>query len=157
MTLMIRKRHTIKKKKGRQLLKKIIDLFGSLEAKKFEVAEYDEMTIYILDDKIEFVEGKEGIHPVLTSSVIERIPSVIVDMGAVPYICNGADVMAPGISDINTPFEKKELVIIRDITHRKILAIGRAKMSSEEIKLHKKGKVISNIHYVGDNLWQIVS
>jgi PUA domain protein len=154
---MIRNRHAIKKKKGRQLLKKLNDLFGSIEVKKFEVAEYDEKTIYIFDDKIEFVEGEEGIHPVLTSSVIEHIPSVIVDMGAIPFICNGADVMAPGISDIVDPFERNELVLIRDITHRKVLAIGKAKLSSEDIKLCKKGKVISNIHYVGDNLWKVVS
>ncbi len=39
--------------------------------------------------------------------------------------------------------------------HKKVIALGIALFSSEEIKALEKGKVIKVIHYVGDKLWQI--
>ena len=47
-------------------------------------------------------------------------------MGAIPYICKGADVMAPGIKEIPLNFNEGDIVVVRDIKHRKALAIGKA-------------------------------
>jgi len=77
---------------------------------------------------------------------------VVIDMGAVPYIANGADVMAPGIVDIGE-FEKNKFVFVGDEKNGKILSIGISLSSSKEISEKKEGKVIKTIHYVGDKFW----
>jgi PUA domain protein len=74
-------------------------------------------------------------------------------MGAVPFVCKGADVMAPGIKDIPTAFPEGALVVIRDVNHKKALSVGKALRGSAEIMESKKGKVIQNLHYVGDKIW----
>jgi predicted RNA-binding protein (TIGR00451 family) len=43
--------------------------------------------------------------------------------------------------------------VVRDVTHGKALAIGRALKSTPEIEAARKGKVVENLHYVGDRLW----
>ena len=45
-------------------------------------------------------------------------------------------------------------MVIRDVTHGKGLAVGVANKSSQEIEMSKTGKVIKNLHYVGDKLWE---
>ena len=154
---MIRNRQTMKRKLAKELIEKLTLLFGELNINKTETAKFEEKIVYILNDIIELVEDSNGIYPVLTSKIVERIPSVIVDMGAIPFVCNGADIMAPGIAELKRPFKINDLVIIRDITHKKALAVGRALKPSKEIEIKKKGKVIANLHYVGDKLWNAIS
>lgn len=80
------------------------------------------------------------------------LPKVVVDMPAVPFMIKGADVMRPGIKDLET-FEKDDYIAIVDENNQKPLAIGKALLSSEDMKAVEKGRVIENIHYVGDELW----
>ena len=75
-------------------------------------------------------------------------------MGAIPYVCNGADVMAPGIKEIKGEFEEGDLVVVRDVEHGKALAIGKALVGSDEMKEMRKGKAVTNLHHVGDKLWK---
>jgi len=130
--------------------------FGLNEASKIEVAEFEEKTIFILNEKIEFIEDENGLYPYLGGSYLGILPRVIVDMGAIRFVCNGADVMAPGITKMDE-FSEGSIVVIRDETHGKGLAVGISKKSSSEIEISKKGKVINNIHYVGDKLWDAAS
>jgi len=76
---------------------------------------------------------------------------VTVDDGAVPFICNGADVMGPGVTDADPNIEAGNLVWVKEERHGKPLAVGRALVSGKEMR--KKGKVLENIHWVGDRLW----
>ena len=78
-------------------------------------------------------------------------------MGAIPYVCNGADVMAPGIKNVQGEFTQNSIIVIEDITHGKALAIGQAIHSSSEIREMKKGKAIKTLHYVGDKIWSLIS
>ena len=80
------------------------------------------------------------------------LPKVIIDMPAVKFITSGADVMRPGIKQTDE-FQKDAIIVIVDETHKKPLAIGKSMFSSEEIKQMGKGKVIKNLHYVGDEIW----
>ena len=79
---------------------------------------------------------------------------VTVDMGAVPYVTNGADVMAPGIVDADIDIKEGDIVWIRDIKNLVPLAIGVSAVSGEELKKGGKGKVIRTLHNVGDKLWR---
>jgi len=43
--------------------------------------------------------------------------------------------------------------VIRDIEHRKALAIGSTFFGDKEMRGMKKGKTVKTIHHVGDPLW----
>ena len=100
---MIRNRKSLKKREIKKLLDNITMIFGTLKVNKVETGFFEDMTVYFFDNKIELVEGPEGIFPVLTSCFVNLIPSVVVDMGAIPYVCKGSDVMAPGVKMWKVP------------------------------------------------------
>jgi len=83
-----------------------------------------------------------------------RARAVTVDMGAVPYVTNGADVMGPGIVDADPNIKEGDLVWIRDIKNQVPLAVGVSLRSASELMTKEKGKAIATIHNVGDKLWK---
>jgi PUA domain protein len=121
-------------------------------------------TEMVKGSEVIFVDGtpvafkREGqFVPVLTSTAaLEKMPRITVDMGAVPHVVGGADIMAPGIRRVEGSFGEKQLVVIVDEKHGKFLSIGSSMLSSEALVATKKGKVISNIHYVGDPVWEAI-
>jgi PUA-domain protein len=143
----------MRRKDARKLLDELSEKFGQVDVEKVEVAEFEEKKIIILNGKIEFIEDESGLYPYLGGSYLGRLTRVVVDMGAIRFVCNGADVMAPGITEMDE-FEAGDVVVVRDVTHGKGLAIGVANKSSREIEESKTGKVIKNLHYVGDKLWE---
>jgi len=145
----------MKRRDSKGLLDELHTLFGVSDIVKVEEAEYEDKKVYILDDKVAFIRDENGLYPYLGGIEVDRLPSVVVDMGAVPYVCNGADVMAPGIKEMPDAFEEGALVVVRDVAHRKALSVGKALKSSAEIEASRKGKVIRNLHYVGDKIWKL--
>lgn len=81
-------------------------------------------------------------------------PSITVDMGAVPYVTNGADIMAPGVVEMDEGLEPGDLCVVVEERHGKPLCVARMLMSSRDCQGIKKGKVAENIHHVGDQLWK---
>lgn len=81
--------------------------------------------------------------------------SVTVDMGAVPFVCNGADVMSPGIREADSKIKKGDIVWINDINNRKPLAIGEAMYDYAEFIKGDRGKAIKSLHVIGDDLWRL--
>lgn len=81
--------------------------------------------------------------------------AVTVDMGAVPFVYNGADVMAPGIVDADPAIRPGDLVWVRDEKNERPLAVGRAILDGPAMVREKKGKAVETIHHVGDELWQL--
>ena len=79
---------------------------------------------------------------------------VTVDMGAVPFIANGADCMGPGIIDADPDIREGDFVWIRDINNRRPLAVGIALRPGTELVLKKPGKAIKTLNSVGDRLWK---
>ena len=84
----------------------------------------------------------------------ERLKKIIVDMGAVKFVVNGADIMRPGIVEIEEGINKDDFLVIVDKNNKKPLAVGIAQMGSEDMQKASSGKVIINIHYVGDDIWK---
>nr|MDO8112764.1 RNA-binding protein [Candidatus Sigynarchaeota archaeon] len=80
---------------------------------------------------------------------------IIVDQPAVPYISSGADVMRPGIVDIDGTIKKDDLVAIADQKNKVTIAIGKAMFDAGEMKAMDKGKVIKTIHHAGDKYWAL--
>ncbi|RLG07481.1 MAG: RNA-binding protein [Thaumarchaeota archaeon] len=109
-----------------------------------------ELIIGEIDDKL---------YPVIherNQDVLNELPAIIVDMGAVPHIVNGADVMRPGVKDFRGEFNEGDLVVIRDERNLKPLAVAIALAGLEECKAMKRGKVAKNIHHVNDKVWKLM-
>lgn len=90
------------------------------------------------------------LHFLLENQILK---SIMIDMPAVRFITNGADVMRPGIVQIDTGITEGEAICITDEQHHKPLAVGIALFSSKEMEKLNSGKVIKNIHHIGDNIW----
>jgi malignant T-cell-amplified sequence len=88
------------------------------------------------------------------SDFIKQFPCVHVDMGAVKFVCNGAKIMRPGITKFET-FKKDDIVIVKDQTYGKSLAVGIALDDSEIATSKSKGYVIDNLHYISDKFWEV--
>lgn len=116
----------------------------------------DGSKVFIFHGEALVANKKDIFFPTLKNPIIEMLPSIIVDMGTIPYVCNGADIMAPGIVKVNGNFKEGEVVVIKDVKHNKSLAIGQTLFTSQEIQEKEKGKVIANLHYVGDRIWEAI-
>ncbi len=88
--------------------------------------------------------------------LLKAFPRVVVDMGAVKFLANGANVMRPGIISFPAPFVKGDMVVVVDEKHAKALAVGTAMVDSSEGEKMGKGPVIKNVHYIGDKFWNAV-
>jgi PUA domain protein len=77
----------------------------------------------------------------------------MVDMGAVKFMCDGANVMRPGIRSFSE-FEKGQIVCVVEESQKKFLAVGRALVSSQELQNMAKGATIQNLHYISDRYWE---
>jgi PUA domain protein len=74
-------------------------------------------------------------------------------MGAVKFVTNGADVMAPGIVDAYSGIVEGDQVWVCDERNRKPLAVGIAVMSGEQMVEGDEGVAVKLVHYVGDVVW----
>lgn len=148
----------LKDKEVKALLRELAMAFPKLDlksAKNFDEVTVGEDAVYFVDGVPLIVRTKVGLLPSLRfAKAIDLLPHVVVDMGAVAHITNGADIMRPGIRDLRSDFEKDDLVVIVDEKFGKPIALGLAEVDSMEMKRVSKGKVIRNVHYVGDELWK---
>lgn len=121
-----------------------------------DIAEGPDCELIFVNNVIEgiILEGKPflTVRGLLRHQATKRY--VTVDMGAVPYVTNGADVMCPGIVEVDPEVREGDMVWIRDVTHRRPLAIGRALVPAEAMAAKAPGKAIKNLQYVGDRIWK---
>jgi len=157
--IMIRKRKRLRSKEIKVYFEEIerrlgITTFTSDDA--VDIAESSEFNVIYVNGEI-LAMIYEGMTFLTVRGILKYKPQkkfVTVDMGAVPYVRNGADIMAPGITDADISIQAGDMVWIRDVKNLVPLAIGIASISGEEMKKGGKGKVIRTIHYVGDKLWK---
>ncbi len=83
------------------------------------------------------------------------LKEVVVDMGAVRFVCNGADVMKPGITSFDDSIREGDVVVVVDENNKKPLAVGEALFSFEDFNLKSDGKVVRNLHFVSDDKWNL--
>ncbi len=156
---MSEQRRPIRDKDAKHILNAFAEQFPSSRdlfknRKKIEMAVLKNITVLWIDDTPLVIKLNEEYYPTLNfSEVIATLPKIVVDMGAVPHVVNGADIMSPGIRNIQGEFAENSIVLIVDEKFGKPLAIGKALLSSNAMKTTKHGKVITNLHYVGDPVW----
>jgi len=154
------RRHFLRDREAAQLLDEFsnkfkIDLRELLGSKlHIELTETQAATIYSVKNKPLLALIKGALSPTLMfDEVLRLLPKIVVNMGAVPHLCNGADVMAPGIVRIEEEFSANDYVVIVDERHNKPIAITVALTDSQTARSLKQGKIAKNVHYVGDEIW----
>lgn len=126
-----------------------------------EIGEHKGITMMRVNGNIWFFKHGTKWVPTLRriyaapSTYSAQFKSISVDMGAIRFVTSGADIMRPGIKQVDDGIQKGELILVKEIMHGKVLAIGEALFASEEMKVLEKGKAVKNVHYVGDSLWNI--
>ena len=122
--------------------------------KNVRTHQIDEKGIIITGKGITAIKMGEDILPFLgNAQILEKFPYVIVDMGAIKFVCKGANVMRPGITKFSD-FEKGEIVCVIEESQHKFLAVGRAEIPSSKLAETNKGEVIKNMHYISDVFWE---
>lgn len=154
------KRRFIKEKVAKKLLS---DFFKSARIRPqhlptlkppIELAKTNNEEIFFINGRPIFAKSNNKLFPTLASGkLLSNMPQVTVNMGAVPHICNGADVMAPGIVHFEGTFNKENIVVVSDERHQKPIAITLALCNMKEAEKLEHGKILKNIHYIGDSLW----
>ena len=122
--------------------------------KNIKTHDVNEKGVIITGNGITAIKIGDDILPFLDDiQVLEKFPYVTVDMGAVKFVCKGANVMRPGITRFSD-FESGEIVCVIEESQNKFLAVGKAEMSSKEVEDVNRGEVIKNIHYISDDFWE---
>jgi len=157
------RRYFLKTKESKALLRKASEKLktdlGLLFTDKVnvEVFETESAEIFLINAKPLLVKAEENIYPTLKfDEYFQTAPKVVVDMGAVPYVCNGANIMAPGIKRYEGQFAKNDIVIVVDEKHRRSIAIGEILYDADNVKNVRQGTVVNNLYYVGDKTWNLL-
>ncbi|MBU1915041.1 MAG: PUA domain-containing protein [Thermoplasmatota archaeon] len=158
--LRLRKRHRLRQKEIAALSHQIDNSLGTKsfsELDAVDMAEGPEYDVVFVDGKI--LAFMPGGTPFLTIRGLLRYDAtkrfVTVDMGAVKFVYNGADVMGPGIVATDSEIKEGDLVWIRDVKNLRPLAVGRALVPAETMVRKEKGKAVASVHHVGDKLWLV--
>ena len=160
--IIIKKRHAIKKGQLTSLMTKLKesrgDDAGLYTAPMIEIAETtSRFNIYLIDKKPILMEKDEWAFPTLRGAILRPFSGrrIVVDMGAVPYVVNGADIMRPGIVSVTPDVKAGYPALAVDESHGKPLAVVLPLYDADGILALEKGKAAKNIHYVGDELWNL--
>ena len=156
----VKARHHLRSDVKDKILDKLKSMFGfEIEQffvdKKLEIAKMDKYDFILVNgEPILFMLG-ERLFPTLRGALKfkPKRKRVIVDMGAVKFVSNGADIMCPGIIEADIEIQKGDLVVVSDEVHGKPIAIGMALISGEQM-MDNKGKAIKSVHHVGDKIWK---
>ena len=150
------KSNLISKSETAQVIKEISEQW------KIELPKIKNLKFHYLDDDVIIITGNgfkaiktgDAYLPFLTDTeILKKFPNVMVDMGAVKFMCNGANVMRPGITKY-TEFEKDSVVCIIEESQHKFLAVGKSCVPSTDMESMSKGEVVKNMHYISDKYWE---
>lgn len=83
----------------------------------------------------------------------DLLPKVVVDKGAIKFVVKGADIMRPGVVSVDS-FQRSDFVVIVDENYDKPLAVGKSLFDSKTIFEMNEGKVLLNLHQIGDKFWE---
>src|SRR5437667_7670549 len=145
MALKIRRRARLRRKEASDFLRRLADEFGMAvpadevlldEAEagphRLLLRENEAIGLFLNGDVIPTIRG------LLAFPATKR--AVTVDMGAVRFIYNGADVMAPGIVDADPGIRVADVGWIRDEKNGRPLAVGRAIMDGPTMAARRRAR-----------------
>lgn len=148
---------------GKKEVKDIADKLNSLYGVSDMIGKTD--SVVIIDDKyisinneINFFYHNDKIIPTLKYLLKNNfLKKIVVDMGAVKFVSSGADVMRPGIVEIDPTIKKGDIVAVVDVNNKRPLAVGEALFDASEMSSMKTGKAVKSLHNVGDDVWAFLT
>ncbi len=161
------KRYFISSKESREIVSSVLKrhpelaplfpkLKVSLEAVEYETGKGPERVLLYEGRPVLVQKATGEVVPFVGVARAEgvRLKRVVVDQGAVRFILNGADVMGPGIVDVDGDVEEGELVVVVDERYGAPLAIGYALRPASEMK--ERGKSVKNVHHAKDRATDVI-
>ena len=160
----MRKRKPVRHKHVREVERQLGDVLGmdiDLSDGFIELAHFEGRDILLLDRtvvgiKVEMGDSHKWIPTI--RGILHWKPDrcwAAVDDGATPFLLNGADCMGAGVHIADPSVDAGGFVWVRDQDRGTPLAIGVALVDGNEMMEMRKGKAISTIHWIGDELWEI--
>ncbi|RBI63551.1 RNA-binding protein [Halomicrococcus sp. NG-SE-24] len=156
--MQVKSRHHLRSDEVREIEDALATTLGvDLDADTYELVELEDTKFDLV-----LVNGEQHVmylddEPFLTVEGANAYPPerrvVTVDAGAVSFVSDGADVMRPGIVDATEDVSAGDLVVVAEESHGKVLAVGRAKTSGDDM-VGDSGKVVESLHHVGDDLYE---
>lgn len=111
-------------------------------------------TFVMRDGEVLFFYKEEMLLPSLRLLIKNNfLKNIIINMGAVPFIAKGADLMRPGIVGVDAYVSEGDIVSIVDEKNMKPIAVGQSLFSKDEMQNMEVGKMVLNLHHVGDDVW----
>ena len=158
----IRRRARLRNKESADLLAQVAASLGGAtlwdDKAPVETAEFLDRSVVVVDNKtVGLFEGATPTGPAFLScrGLLLYKPQaryVTVDMGAIKFVTNGADIMAPGIVEADPALQPGDWCWVRDERNKQPLAVGKALVPGTAM-VRGKGKAVKSIHHVGDKLW----
>lgn len=154
------KRWVLSRRDSADLMEKLETSLGlSLNLPKSaqaKCAEPEDGVVFVVLDGLEFVQTGERFFPYLGSQgALSLFPGAVVDVGAIKFLLNGADVMRPGVRTMDEWGPTGRIVVVREEKKGRAIALGPSTVSSDEARGMSKGNCIKNIHFVGDRYWNL--
>jgi PUA domain protein len=158
MPIHLRKRHRLRRKEIRILSEGLLEIFGKpciSQEETVDRANIGKFDVILVNGEILAMVVSNRPFLTVKGLLKYRVEKryVTVDMGAVKFVYNGADIMAPGIVEADSEIKEGDLVWIRDQKNLQPLAVGEAKVSGIDMVQSNKGKAVVSIHHVGDDIW----
>jgi PUA domain protein len=158
----LRRRHPVSSKE----IKSILDsLRGILPDPQLELLVAPPVDSAVFGDLEVILSGGEAVvflpegkfFPTLKGFLKVKIDQryLKVDSGAVPFVVNGADIMSPGVVDVDEVLRTGDLCVVTEERYNKPISISRMLVDSSGVDRSRKGKVAKNLHHVGDDLWNL--
>ncbi|MHA1707843.1 MAG: PUA domain-containing protein [Candidatus Heimdallarchaeaceae archaeon] len=159
--MQIKSRKILSKKDKKNLQEVLMSLYGEkalnllTKTVVLEEVRTDDGKFYVQNRKIWFFIYNSKMVPsiyCLRETSLD-LPSVVVDIGAIKFVTNGADIMAPGVVFFDDNIKEGTVVCIREEKANTILSVGLSLIPAKYFSRTKKGKVVKNIHYINDQIW----
>ena len=155
------RRYRLKEREVKEILERAAVSLEKIDLAPFmkgmEIAKISTQdSVFLLSETPVFINANGEVFPtLLNKEILSKLPVITVDRGAVPHLCNGADLMAPGIINISGKFQAGAIGVVVDEKFAKPIALVITFYSSDELSEKKEGKVARNIHFVGDRFWKL--
>ncbi len=119
----------------------------------------DDIVVIALDNIPSFITDEDWTDFIPTlvlarKAGMEAFHHAVVDEGAVKHLLNGANVMAPGITEVSE-FSEGDIVVVWGPDKKTPLVVGKALMNANDVMTVRRGKAIKTLHYAGDKVWKV--
>ncbi|MGC8661281.1 MAG: PUA domain-containing protein [Nitrososphaeria archaeon] len=143
----------LSKKEIKQYSREIMEMTG-IYFEPERVLELENAFVLVGDGFMVYDMKNNAFYPFLADKITGQLPQLEVDSGAAEHIKQGANVMRPGITKIDSGLKRGRPALI---THNgESLALAISMMDYAEAVSAQKGVVAKNVHRQGDPVWNAV-